>query len=340
MPENLIQLHQIFMDVNRIPYVVAAILVTFICGLISGPLFANANPAFWGIYNFFIGTLGDRMDKTSRPRGDLIFRGFIITVFCLVFSYLLGNILTSLSASYFWIEFLTLCACLTGGSVWYIVLSLYFALAKNTTKEGIYYPLSRSTRVNLNSTDDFGIVRESISYLAISFDKGVVAPAFWYLIGGLPVMLLYSTLAALSWRFGKSGFSKGFGLIPVELEKLMGFAPSLFSGFLFTAASILTPTASIIKAFSQWFKGIGKAPYEQGGFVVSALSWSLNISLGGSVQDLSGSTLKKVWIGPKDATAKVDFNHIKRALYAGAIANLLFIFALLLVYILDANVDL
>lgn len=337
MLEPLIQLHQSLLDINRVPYILGAIAITFICGLISGPLAGNANPAVWGFYNVFIGRLGDRMDKLSRPRSDLVFRGLVVTLFCLIFSYFCGNILLSLSNAYGWIEFLILCACMTGGAVWYLLLSLYFSLEKKYTHDGLYLSLSRSTRTDLNSVDEFGIVRESISYLGISFDKGVVAPAFWYLIGGLPVVLVYSTLAALSWRFGKCGFSKGFGAVAVELEKLMGFAPSLFAGFLITAATAITPTASTIAAFRQWMHGIRKAPYSEGGFVVSALSGGLKITLGGAVQDISGSTLKKSWIGSQNSSAKLDHGHIRRALYAVLVANLLFILALSSLFVLEGN---
>lgn len=337
MLETLIQLHQSLLDINRVPYILGAIAFTFICGLISGPLAGNANPAVWAFYNVFIGRLGDRMDKSSRPQADLVFRGFLATVFCIMFSYFCGNILLGLTVKFSWIEFFVLCACMTGGSVWYMLLSLYFSLEKKYTHKGLYYALSRSTRTDLNSVDEYGIVRESIAYLGNSFDKGVVAPSFWYLVGGIPVLLIYSTVAALSWRFGKCGFTKGFGSIPNELEKLMGFAPSLFTGFLITAAITITPTSHKIDVFKQWFKRIGKASYFEGGFVVSALSWGLNITLGGAVQDITGSSLQKHWVGSEKSTAKLDHGHIRRALYTILIANLLFILALSGVYVLKGK---
>lgn len=73
-------------------------------------------------------------------------------------------------------------------------------------------------------------------------------------------------LAALGWRFGKDGFSKGFGAVPLALEKLMGYVPSLFAATLMTLATIITPTAAIHKGVAAWFGHKNRAPYEQGGY--------------------------------------------------------------------------
>ena len=333
MPDFLIQLHEYVMDADRVPFLVASIVVTFVCGLVTGPLAGNANPLFWLFYDVFLGRLGDRMDKTSRPRADLIMRGFILTVFALFFALMLGRILRRFSVHYALLEVILISLCLAGGAAWYLLLKLYFTLEKGQPVKGVYYGLSRSTRTNLNSTDTHGLVREAISYGAISLDKGLIAPSLWYLIGGLPVLLVYTTVSALAWRFGKCGFTKGFGLVPLALEKLMGFVPSMFTGMLLSAASALTPGASIGRALAQWWAARGAVAYEQGGPVLSAVSWPLNISIGGPVQDLSGSALRKSWVGPAGASAKIEHGQLKRAIYTYVMAVLVFVLALLAAYV-------
>lgn len=337
MPEYLIQQGESFLDPNRIPFVLLAILITFVIGIVTGPRSGNCNPAFWLFCDVLFGKFGDRMDKVTRARGDLVFRGFIFTVFLIALSYIAAIYVDQFVVGRRWVELIALCLCMTGGSVWYLTLGLYFSFAKKQPHKGMYYALSRSTRLNLNTTDDYGIVRESISYLAYAFDKGVIAPAFWYLVGGLPLLFLYCVLAMLAWRFGKCGQTKGFGAVANELEKIMGFAPALFTGLLYTAAIAITPTAKVFPALRHWFGAIRHAPYMEGGYVLSALSWGLGIVLGGAAQDLNGSAIKKQWIGASDATAKLDHNHIKRALYATLVANFLFIFALLSIYIVTGN---
>lgn len=340
MKEIYTQLHAQIMDADRIPFAIAALFLTIAMGMISGPIRGNANPFIWQIYDGLFGFLGDRMDNTSRQKGDLVFRGFLLTCLACVSSFLLGKYLLSALGFYIdkaLIELVFVSICISSGAIWFVVLRLYFALQNNGSARGAFYGLSRSSRIDLNSTDDFGITRTGLCFLAVSFDKGLVAPLFWYLVGGIPVLSLYTCLAAMAWRFGKCGFTKGFGSVPLALERLMGMIPSLLAGVLFTAASSFTPTARFHKSLLSWWAVHDKAPYEQGGIPVSAIAWPLHISLGGPVQDLSGSTLKNLWVGPSGATAQLNSKHLQRGLYINIIAHLLFLAALSAAYVYSGH---
>jgi adenosylcobinamide-phosphate synthase len=198
--------------------------------------------------------------------------------------------------------------------------------------DGVYYTLARSTRTNLAAGDDYGIARAALSFSAQIFDKGLVAPSIWYFIGGFPALAVYTGLSFLVWRFAKKGFTKGFAAVPLALERLTGFVPSMVSAVFITLAATFTPTAKLHKGIMAWFGSKDRAPYEQGGFPLSALAWSLHVSLGGAVQELSGSAIKGEWVGPKGATAKVDHGHIRRAIYISIIAHILYMAALLGAY--------
>ncbi|MGH1455261.1 MAG: cobalamin biosynthesis protein [Alphaproteobacteria bacterium] len=329
MFEFLETIHMQAMDADRIPYLLAAILLTVVFGMITGPTHGNANPFLWWVLDSIFGRFGDRMDNPDRPRGDLLFRGFFLCVVLLFVSGVLGRFLLLTSYA----EVLVLSLFITSGSVWFIMLRLFFAMDQGGGIEGAYYGLSRSSRVDLNSTDDFGIVRTSMGYSAVAFDKGMVAPSVWYLIGGLPFVFIYCVLSFFAWRFGKCGHGSGFAAVPLVLEKLMGYVPSLFAGVLLTAASAVTPTARITKAFGAWWRVKNFVPYEQGGIVVSAMAWPLEVSLGGAVKDISGYSLRNVWIGAKDSSARINRNHLKRAIFMNVISLLLFVLSLLSAYI-------
>ncbi|MCB1783073.1 MAG: cobalamin biosynthesis protein [Alphaproteobacteria bacterium] len=331
MFELYTQLHAHLMNPDRIPYAMIAILVVAVVGMVTGPLGGNANPFLWQVYDVLFGRLGERLDKPGRGRADLMMRGFVVLVFALVLAYLLGRVSQSmvvLFPLYGLVEILFLSLCLSAGSVWFALLRLYFTLEKEGKATGVFYAISRTSRVNLNSTDDYGIVRTAMGVAAVSFDRGLVAPVFWYLVGGLPLVFVYSVLAALVWRFGKGGTGSGFADIVLALEKIMGIVPTLLAGALFTAASGLTPTASLQKSLAVWREARGKVPYAQGGIMLAALAWPLGVSLGGPVQDLSGDTVKNKWVGPEGASAKLDYLHLRRALYMSAVAHLYFIAAL------------
>lgn len=329
--QMIVDIHAQIMDVDRIPYLVGAIFLTMIAGMVTGPVAGNANSFLWGLCDVLFGRIGDRMDRRSRSRSDLMFRGFLFTTVLLFLVLLLSRVLEGHNMPF--LEVVMVAACLTSGSVWYIILKLYFALDQHGSVDGAFYGLSRSSRIDLNSTDDYGITRTGLAYAAVSFDKGLVAPSLWYLIGGIPMLLIYVVLSFTAWRYGKCGFTKGFGSVPLALEKMMGFIPSLFAGFLFSAASAVTPTAKMHQAILSWWGRKNRAPYEEGGTVLSAIAWPLGVSLGGAVQDISGSSLKKVWIGAEGATAQLDHKHLQRGIFMNVIAHVLFVLALLIAYI-------
>ena len=327
------------MDAQRIPFVVVAMFITAIAGMISGPLAGNANPFVWSVYDLMFGLAGDKLDRTNRKPRDLVFRGTFFTVILLVFALVVGKPIAQFTTQSTAVEGLIVIVCISTGSIWYMVLKLYFTLLKEGKAEGGYYGLARSARVNLNSVDDYGITREGLAFSAISFDKGLVAPSLWYLIGGVPFLLIYSIISFASWRFGKYGFTRGFGKAALALERLMGYVPSLFSGVIYTLASAIAPSANPVQSLKSWWQAKDKVPYEQGGVMLSALAWSLGVSLGGPAREVSsGETLGKVWVGPDDASAKVGAFHLKRGIVINIVAHLIFLLALSSAYVYAGHV--
>jgi adenosylcobinamide-phosphate synthase len=177
-------------------------------------------------------------------------------------------------------------------------------------------------------SDDYAITRIGIAMLLKGFDKGLVAPIIWYLLTGLVGVYLYAGLSALSWRFGKEGFSRGFGAAPLALERLMGFVPNVFSGVLIWLANILTPTASLSRGLKGLMSAKARAPYAQGGAPITAASWGLNISIGGPSTDVEGSAIKRDWIGAPKATAQLQAKHLHRVSYLMFMSLILFAFSI------------
>ncbi len=337
---SLTQIHTLIFDPDRIPYAVIAILLTLVVGVITGPRMGNANPMIWIWIDSLFGWIGDRLDKKERSVGDLAFRGFILMVVAFSAFVGLGEIcyqITLRQDPYGIFDVVFISLALSGGSVWFVLLRLYFALGEKKLGQGAYLPIARTSRINLNTTDDYGITRVGMAMAARSFDKGMVAPVIWYLIGGLPALFGYAALAGLAWRFGKDGFSKGFGNVPLAIERLAGAVPSLVAAIFMSLASILTPTATIFKSLLSWAKK--GASYAQGGLPLTAMSWALEVTLGGPAKDINGSTIKSAWIGPKGATAKIEPNHLRRAMYLNLMAQLLFIAALLVAYLWSSYIN-
>ncbi len=341
IPALLDSIHNQIFDPARLPVAVAAIVVVAVIGVLTGPLFGNANPLFWRSVDFLFGPLGSRLDKTERKAGDLVTRGTIITITGAILAFMVGQFFQSLSYHYpNWliVDIVALSMILSAGAGWNALIRLYKAMQGKNVVKGAFYTLATTTRSNLTTADEFTITRTGIGMGAKVFDKGIVGPVLWYLIGGLPAAYLYAGLAALSWRFGKEGFTKGFGSTALALEKLMGFVPNVFSGVLVSLAGLLTPTAGMTRSFIGLFHfGKGRAHYAEGGAPVTTMAWSLKVSLGGATQDIDGSAIKRGWAGPSGATAQLEAKHLHRALYILVMAHLLLVAALLAGIVIDGR---
>lgn len=332
MDEFFKYMHANLLDPDRFPIAMLAMLLVAVVGMITGPSHGNINPWYWALVNKLFGGIGGRLDKKERKASDLLFRGGLLTLFIIFFSYLVAIIAKSaiINMPFYGVtEIVLLSFTMATGTLWFSLLKLYFAMKDGKTSKGAYYDIATSSRVNLNSTDDYGVTRTGMGLAMRNFDKALVAPVVWYLIAGIPGAYIYAGLAALSWRFGRSGYTKGFGMMALALEKLMGIIPNLFAGILVALAGLFTPTGGMTRALASLVKPSGRAKYEEGGLPLSAMAYALKVSLGGPVKDLDGSTLKCAWIGPKDATAKLESGHLRRALYIHAMAYLLFMATLL-----------
>ncbi len=319
-------------DPDRVYAAMAALLLCVVVGVITGPMHGNANPFLWKLVSGVFGGTGSRLDRTQRAAGDLMFRGFALLVVVLVFFFIIGEAAAKLALQYPFggaTEVVFLSLAMTAGTVWFALLRLYFAQRDNKVSKGVFAAIAVSTRTDLTNTDHFGITRVGMSFAARAFDKGVVAPVFWYLLAGLPGAYIYVALVAFTWRFGKDGFSKGFGAVPLALEKLMGFIPGMLAGTLMALSGLFTPTGGMTRALAALGPGKGHAKYEQGGWPVTALAYALDVSLGGPTVDLDGSTLRGDWVGPANATAQLENGHLRRALYMSLIAHMLLLASLM-----------
>jgi len=327
----LSQLHSQIFDVERVPVAIAAILMTVLIGMFKSPLNGNVMPAFWQVWEALFGNLGARMNKLDRLKGDLIFRGFLLTAMITSIAFVMGRFLSVLGTQtdYFFVkEFIVLCLCLGSGTAVFALAQLYKALNNKQVDNDAYYRIARSTRTDLTKSDDYTITRIGMGLMVKSFDKGIVAPIIWYLIFGLTGAVTYTALGFLSWRFGKEGHSTGFGQAANALERLMGFIPNMLSGVFIGLAAAFTPTAGAFSAFKGWISAKGRAGYEEGGFAMISAAWGLKVSLGGATKDIDGFAIKRGWVGESKATAQLDALHLHRVIYVTLIAHLLFIAAL------------
>jgi adenosylcobinamide-phosphate synthase len=331
MIQTFSDLHALIFDPARVPLAMAAILVVGCVGMVTGPVFGNANSFVALLVDRIFGGVGTRLDRVQRTARNLFMRGSLMTLAGLGVFFIMGQgavALTHYAPLHGWTEIVLLSLCMSAGTVWFALLQLFFAMKQKKASKNAYYTIAQTTRTDLSAADDYTITRVGMALAARGFDKSVVGPVVWYLIGGISFAVIYAGVYALAWRFGKDGFTKGFGKMALALEKLMGFVPHILAGVLMAAAGLLTPTGGMTRAVVGLMKPDRRAPYAEGGLPVTAMAESLNVALNGPAVELSGSAMKRAWVGPKDATARLDAGHLRRALYIGLMAHLLLLVGL------------
>ncbi|MEK7801985.1 MAG: cobalamin biosynthesis protein [Pseudomonadota bacterium] len=319
-------LHQVASP-ERIEISIFAILMVVLVGMISGPSGGNANPFLWFILDKICGGLIKKTYNVDRSVESLKFRGSILLIFYLVITGILAALAVLVEMHFPLKGFaapILLALTLSGGATWSSLIKLHQALSgKSSKSKGSYYQIAVSTRSNLNTTDDHGIIRIGIGFVATNLDKGFVAPLFWFLIGGLPAAYIYTGIVAARWSLSKDGFAKGIGHLALNLESIFGVIPQILTTILIAAAALLTPTAGMTRAVAGLFSKTGTANYAEGGFPLTALAWALGLSLGGPVEDIHGSVLKRDWVGPATSTARLDKGHLRHAIYLSIMAYIL-----------------
>jgi adenosylcobinamide-phosphate synthase len=88
--------------------------------------------------------------------------------------------------------------------------------------------------------DEAGICRAAIETTAENFSDGVVAPAFWYLVGGLPGMMIYKAVNTADSMIGhRTPRHEQFGWAAARLDDWMNHVPARISAGLIWVAALL-----------------------------------------------------------------------------------------------------
>ncbi len=306
---------------DRLNSVLIALLMVSLLGMMTGPAWGNTNPMLWGLLDKICGGVVVKTYNLDRTLRSLHFRGAILLALYLLITGIIAALALLIERRFSlagFMEPVLLSLTLSGGATWSALIKLHHALrGKNGLSKGSFYQVAVSTRTNLNSTDDHGIIRVGIGLIASNFDKGFVAPVFWYLIGGLPAAYLYCGIAAARWSLSKDGFAKGMGTLALALEKFFGYIPQIISSVFIALGAFATPDAGMLRAFKGLLGGKGHAPYAEGGLAITTLAYAMGISLGGPVEDIGGSVLKRAWVGASNSTARVERRHLRQAIYLG-----------------------
>ncbi len=171
------------------------------------------------------------------------------------------------------------------------------------------------------SLDEAGVSRAAIESLAENFSDGVVAPAFWLAVGGLPGIALYKAINTADSMIGhKSERYRAFGWASAKLDDLVNLPASRLSALLLVLAAALLPRTSAGNAFAAVERDAGQHRSPNAGWPEAAMAGALGLKLAGPRRYAEG-LVEDHWMG--DGRSDANAADIRRALNLYVAAGLL-----------------
>ncbi|HTY65526.1 MAG TPA: adenosylcobinamide-phosphate synthase CbiB [Alphaproteobacteria bacterium] len=156
-----------------------------------------------------------------------------------------------------------------------------------------------------DTLDAHGIARAALESLFENFADGVVAPAFWYVIAGLPGLFVAKAVNTLDSMIAhRSPRYLAFGGAAATLDTAMNFIPARLAGLIIGMAAAFAPTAAPIAAFRIMFADARKHRSVNAGWPEGAAAGALNLALAGP-RRYRQELVEDPWIGrgPSQATS-------------------------------------
>ena len=175
-----------------------------------------------------------------------------------------------------------------------------------------------------NHLDEADIARAAIETIAENTVDGVIAPLFFFAVGGAPLAVLYRAANTMDSMIGyKNARYLYFGRMAARIDDVLGFIPARMTGILFVmAAFVLGYDAR--NAFHMLVRDACLHPSPNGGYAEAPVAGALHIRLGG-VNYYFGERHFRAYMG--DAHMGISSKHILgaiRLMYTATIFFLLF----------------
>lgn len=157
-------------------------------------------------------------------------KGILFIVFIVIFLAIFGYLIERLPFSAIW-NILIVAILLSHKSLTEHVTAVSLGLQKNLSqgRTAVAMIVGRDT-ANLAETD---IARSAIESAAENFSDGIIAPLFWFLIGGLPGILIYKFVNTSDSMIGYKNIQYNqFGWAAARLDDLLNWIPARLSGLL------------------------------------------------------------------------------------------------------------
>ena len=231
-----------------------------------------------------IAWLETRLNHHDHSNPRRLLQGTVAVVIVIAITTAVGEILQSLFSVVVggqWLEALVVSTLIAGRSLWDHVRAVAVGLDRSIEdgRKAVAHIVGRNTR-SLNYGE---VARAAIESTAENFSDGVVAPALWYLVFGLPGICAYKAINTLDSMIGHHNQRyEWFGKVAAHLDDIVNWIPARTSALLLCMAALLLPRARAGYALVTILRDASKHRSINAGWPEAAMAGALDFSLAGS----------------------------------------------------------
>jgi len=264
------------------------LLTGFITDIFIGDPYRLPHPVRWFGMAIFICEKKLNKGKNRMIKGAVSAISLILIVYMLF--YLIERLLNNYPSAYLIFSSLFVFYGFAGRSLITEALKTEKALSEkglNAARRQLSCIVGRDTS-NLSAGQIRAAVLET---LAENLSDGVVAPMFYYFIGGVPLMMAYKMVNTLDSMIGyKNSRYIKFGMFAARIDDIFNFVPARITALLMVLSTFRKRGVQFI------FKYGHKNPSPNAGYPEAALAGILNCRLGGP-NIYHGIHINKPYIG-------------------------------------------
>jgi adenosylcobinamide-phosphate synthase len=178
------------------------------------------------------------------------------------------------------------------------------AAARRNDLEGARAFISKLVGRDTDRMDIAACRRAAIESLSENLTDGFVSPLCWYVVAGLPGLVLFKVVSTMDSMVGyKTPPYLNFGWCGARLDDVMNFVPARITWLLLTLFSFLIPGCSGRKAFRVGWQQHAILPGPNSGWSEAATAGGIQRRLLGPIW-AKGLLVTDVWLGdPSDPPA-------------------------------------
>jgi adenosylcobinamide-phosphate synthase len=171
-----------------------------------------------------------------------------------------------------------------------------------------------------NRMDIDACQRAAIESLSENFVDGFLSPLFWYVLIGIPGLLLFKVVSTMDSMVGyKTPQYLRFGWCGARLDDVMNYIPARLSWLILAASAIVLPKLSSMKGLKVGFEQHSILPGPNPGWSEATMAGLLQRRLIGPIWK-NGAVVTKVWLGdPNDPEGGSD-QDVRNALHVTIVA--------------------